>query len=126
MLRNSNNKIIRETPARCEIYDRIKSRCGLFSASQVHEMLKRKYDLSTIYRTLNLFDKEGLVYSETIGKKKYYYVSSDPHHHILCTDCGATKCFPCNEEIKKPEGFSGVKHRLVMWGICSCCSSGRR
>jgi len=45
--------------------------------------------VTTIYNTLNILLKKGLVSAETITGSEIHYDSvTDPHHHFLCVKCG--------------------------------------
>jgi len=110
------------TPVRIAVYSLLIKHDGIVSAKGLHEKLE-KYDLSTVYRTLNIFSASGLIYEEKIAGESYYYLSDKQHHHIICRKCGQTKCVPCNENFENIKGFSEIRHQLAISGICDKCKA---
>src|SRR5437868_2920376 len=58
-----------------------------------------KLDRATVYRTVDLFERPGIVHRLNIGWK-YKIELSDVfvghHHHFHCTNCGKTYSLPPN------------------------------
>lgn len=78
-------------------------------------------DLASVYRTLHLFCRLGLVYKESHGEETRFYVAYSPHHHITCRECGQTECVPCNHILKTIKGFSDIEHQFILTGLCQKC-----
>jgi Fur family ferric uptake transcriptional regulator len=83
---------------------------------------------STIYRTLELFEKNECVYkSESVGGTIYHHAEEGHHHHLVCRKCGKT--LDCEEDIFKPvektlqekHGFQIDFKHVVMRGLCKNC-----
>ena len=93
-----------------------------------------KSDRITIYRTLKVFEDNGLVHSidDGTGVPKYALCSDachvgehdDAHIHFYCEQCGQTYCLPGFRipGFELPENFSKNEVNLVRKGICSKCS----
>lgn len=106
------------------------------SPEELHEVVS-KYDsdigIATVYRTLVIFDKLGVVHKLDFDDNRYRYeVIRDEdmhqHHHLLCKDCG--KVIEVEEDylegleemIEKKYKFSINNHDLKFYGKCSECS----
>ncbi|QYY35770.1 Fur family transcriptional regulator [Ruficoccus sp. ZRK36] len=100
------------------------------SAEQVHQMVgAEKADLVTIYRSLEAFEKAGIVQRFTLesGKALYELVEENHHHHhIICRKCHrAEKLDFCEAEkleaLAKNLGYEDVHHVLELYGVCEDC-----
>ena len=89
-------------------------------------------DLATIYRSMHLLEKMGMVkrFDFGDGAARFELVGENDdghHHHLVCTSCSEVveieECFP--EKIEKAiagkNGFKAVTHRLEFFGICPDC-----
>lgn len=86
-------------------------------------------DLSTIYRTLDLFEDKNIVDKYDLGEGKYSYkLKKIGHQHIIkCDHCQSEIKVDCpmnqiGELIKNKTGFTVTEHELTMKGICDKCS----
>lgn len=103
-----------------------------FSAQEIFDLLKGNgVDFSTIYRNLEMMAKEGIlsiVHREN-GTSSYELCLNHHHHHLICTDCGDTRCInicPMDMIDKSVwEGFAPMKHCFEIMGICPECSKKR-
>lgn len=89
-----------------------------------------KISRATIYRTLELLVRSGLVRRVHLGEDHYHYeyVSGNSHHdHLICTTCGTVIEFndPALEarqlEICERKKFTATFHNLQILGICDAC-----
>ena len=89
-----------------------------------------KISRATVYRTLELLVKSGLVRRVHLGEDHYHYehVSGDSHHdHLVCTTCGGVIEFndePLEKriaEICEKKKFRPTFHNLQLLGICDSC-----
>ena len=83
---------------------------------------------STIYRTLDLLEKNGCVFrSELDNHSIYHHAEEGHHHHLVCSRCNRT--IECDEDlftaIEKTlvgkYGFHVEFKHLVMSGLCKEC-----
>jgi Fur family transcriptional regulator, ferric uptake regulator len=89
---------------------------------------------ATVYRTLELLVRSGLVMERDFGEgfRRYEPAREVPHHeHLLCTVCGTVREFR-DERLERmatliaeSHGFMRQSHRLVIYGVCESCR-GRR
>jgi len=85
---------------------------------------------ATIYRTLDLLVKSGLVVERDFGEgfRRFEPSRGIPHHeHMLCTVCGRVDEFRderlerMTTIIAESHGYSRQRHRLVIYGVCAEC-----
>jgi Fur family ferric uptake transcriptional regulator len=107
-------------------------------AQSMQVLVKRaedKVDRATVYRTVELFERLGIVHRLNIGWK-YKVELSDVfvghHHHFHCNNCGKTFPLPPNSMLETmidtavaKEGFSPRGHNLEIYGLCNNCSSNK-
>ncbi|MCH6258036.1 transcriptional repressor [Puniceicoccaceae bacterium K14] len=100
------------------------------SAEELHEALgSEQYDLVTVYRNLETFEKAGIVSRIPTESGKGLYEMNDEqkhYHHIICRHCHkAEKLDECHihelEEIATKLGFSNITHVLELYGVCQEC-----
>lgn len=113
------------------------------SAKDVYLELQRDFPgigLTTVYRTLDLLSRAGVVTKINAGDGQYRYELSaggekGHHHHLICISCGKIldyKDFEAEELelIKKTEavlakkfGFEICGHNIEFLGKCEICRS---
>lgn len=85
---------------------------------------------ATIYRTIDLLVKSGLVVERDFGEgfRRFEPTRGIPHHeHMLCTVCGRVDEFRderlerMTTLIAEAHGYSRQRHRLVIYGVCANC-----
>ena len=101
-------------------------------AGELHQR-GRKAGLATVYRTIELLVKCGLVVERDFdeGFKRFEPARDLPQHeHLLCTVCGRVTEFQ-DERLERmttlvaeTHGFLRQRHRLVIHGVCASCRSG--
>lgn len=102
------------------------------SMKELIELLADSIDRASIYRTLQLYEKIGIVEKLHIGWKYKYELSdefTDHHHHATCTVCH--KVFTLPEDAKIEDAIHKLAgkhlqeitaHSLEIKGICINCS----
>jgi len=89
-----------------------------------------KISRATVYRTLELLVKSGLVRRVHLGEDHYHYerVSGNSHHdHLICTICGGVIEFhdeileKRQLEICEKKKFTPTYHNLQILGVCDAC-----
>lgn len=93
-------------------------------------------DRASIYRTVALFEKLGIVVRVQQGWKYKIELSdlfSPHHHHIICNQCQKVVNFHESETfetlintIATENGFVPKSHSLEVFGICSQCQSSTK
>jgi Fur family ferric uptake transcriptional regulator len=125
------SKELKFTPKRRAILKEIFSFRGHFNVDQLYERLGRQISRATIYRTLSLLVKSGLIEEifRCLDKTSYEHIFGYPHHdHMLCIKCGKVIEFR-EDKIEKLQkavceryNFKSVEHRLVIKGYCRECA----
>jgi len=91
---------------------------------RAHEVDKR-ISLSTVYRTLKLFEEEGILERHEFGegRRRYEEAKREHHDHLIDLETGNVIEFR-NEDIERLQeriarelGFELVGHRLELHGI---------
>lgn len=86
-------------------------------------------NLSTVYRTLELFRDLGLI-SETDlggGVRHFELLDDGRHHHLICRECGEMLVLdddlvePLREGIRERYGFAATVDHLALFGLCAYC-----
>ena len=89
-----------------------------------------KISRATVYRTLELLVKSGMVRRVHLGEDHYHYehVSGNSHHdHLICTTCGGVIEFhdelleSRQREICEKKKFTPTFHNLQILGVCDSC-----
>ena len=105
-------------------------------ADEIYRRAHQKYprlSLSTVYRTLQLFKKLGLVEEVHFDESHHHYEvkPSVEHYHLVCLGCGRVIefQFPLSQYMKRkvPEArdFEIVASEVNVTGYCSKCRQGR-
>ena len=106
------------------------------SAEEVYDLLKEKdfdYGLATVYRSVELLTKLGILNKVEFGdgRTRYELSAANPelhqHHHLICLNC--KKIIEFEEDlldslenfIQKKSGFQIVNHEVKFFGYCSEC-----
>jgi Fur family ferric uptake transcriptional regulator len=88
---------------------------------------------ATIYRTLEMLVKSGLVEEHDFGEgfKRYEHMFGQKpvREHLVCTECGkvdeihSTELVRVQEEEAKRYGFQPARYRLQIYGLCAACQA---
>ena len=123
---------LRLTPQRLIILSIVAQGPGHLGVDEIHRDAKARYpfmDVATVYRTLHLLKKLGVVTEVPIGDRHHYELT-DPqgrHHHMVCRDCGGAYNLAPDylEEFRRTLvhefGFEPDLDHFTVSGICSKC-----
>lgn len=107
---------------------------GPLSIQDISTDLLRKsiaVDVVSIYRTLELFMRLGIVHEVEFGEgmKRYELFSPDEHHHhLVCEICGLVTeiTVPLErkilEEVEHITNYQIKRHSLEFFGRCKACT----
>lgn len=127
---------VRVTNQRALLLEIIRQGQGHLDADEVYRRARQKYprlSLSTVYRTLQLFKKLGLVEEVHFDESHHHYEAkpTTEHHHLVCLGCGKVIEFqyPLSRYVKRnvaeAKDFEIVATEIRMTGYCSRCRQGR-
>jgi Fe2+ or Zn2+ uptake regulation protein len=122
---------IKVTKPRVAIYEILEQELQGIEAEKIyHRCLEAKLslNLSTVYRTLEIFEEKGLMIKYDLGEKKYVFslVRHGHHHQVECDSCHKVIDLDCpmkqiEDLISRETGFHLTEHHLELKGICKDC-----
>ena len=121
----------RRTRSQDTILNRLKALKRSVSAEELYTELRKsqhKLGLATIYRSLDVLKREGLVQVRTLptGESLYSSVQRD-EHHLTCVECGksiALDVCPVHHLeslLQQSHNFKIYYHTLEFFGLCDRC-----
>ncbi len=131
---NLRSRGLRVTRTRELIFREIFSRRAVhLNAEDIHRRLRaghKRVSLATVYRTVNLLVKSGLVSAVDLGEDHSHFEpeSQRPAHgHLICLACGRVLEFSHSgiqeeiERIGKEKGYELDKFSIQVFGFCREC-----
>ncbi len=124
---------LRATDQRYEVLNAVLETEGHFGAEDLFVKMKnqgKKVSRATVYNTLELLFKLGVVSRHKVGNVFVYErASGRAHHdHLICVNCGSIIEFVSNEiekiqdEICKKYKFKPIRHTHQIYGLCAKCT----
>lgn len=122
----------RVTAQRALLLEMLRQQEGHLDADELYRLAREKnphISLSTVYRTLRLFKKMGLV-EELHFEEEHHHYEGKPHRehfHLICLKCGRIIEFESNriaqlkQEMGKKEDFEIQGAEVHLTGYCSQC-----
>ena len=122
----------RMTPQRLSVLDSVAGRSGHVGADEVWNQVKAQHpyvDLATVYRTLQLLKRVGVVTEVVIGNKLHFELTDqhNRHHHMVCSHCDAVQTLSpayleeLNRRLRREFGFAPDLGNLTIGGACAKC-----
>jgi Fur family transcriptional regulator, ferric uptake regulator len=103
-----------------EIHARLRAEAGPGGAAP---------DTSTVYRTLELLERLGLVWHTHLGKgAPVYHAAQHPHLHVVCQSCGQVSSADpalldgAAERLAADLGFTVDVGHVALSGTCRACA----
>jgi Fur family ferric uptake transcriptional regulator len=125
----------RSTSERFKVLEAVLTTVGHFNADELYASMvlgKQRISRATVYSTLELLEKAGLITKHNFrGERSYYEVGFDePHHdHLICTTCGHITEFVhppllgIRKQIAEKAGLKVVDHSFQIFAECNDPSS---
>lgn len=130
------NHSIKITKPRVAIYEILENELQGIEADYIYKKCLEQdisVNLSTVYRTLELFEEKNLIIKYDLGEKKYNFsIIRHGHHHIVeCDSCHKVINLDCpmkqiEDLITKETGFHLTEHHLELKGICRECQEEKQ
>jgi len=128
---------LRVTSQRALILEIIRHGQGHLDADGIYRQARGKQprlSLSTVYRTLQVLKKLGLVEELHFDETHHHYEvkPSSEHHHLVCLGCGKVVEleYPLSPKMKKniarEKGFEVTGVEIRMTGYCSRCRQNKK
>ena len=122
---------LRMTPQRQLILDAVARMHGHVSVDQVYQQVVSVFpdvNISTVYRTLEVLERRGLLTRMHLDSYHGYTVCDDGHHHhLLCRSCGRVATVDARgveaeiHKLAKELDFRMDTHTLEFSGLCRTC-----
>lgn len=105
------------------------------NALEIHQRLRnqgKNVSLATIYRTLNLLVRSGVVSVIDLGEDHSHYEPGrheTAHGHLICLSCGKVQEFSQEEiqraidRIGREKGYELDKFSIQVFGYCGGCKT---
>ncbi len=120
------------TKSRRVLFHIIASSKKPLSATEIIDRASGTMDKTTVYRTLDTFEKTGLIKHVSIGWKQKFELSDNfthHHHHMSCIVCGKVTSFEESykllaelERLEEAYRFIIDEHVIELHGRCISCS----
>ncbi|MCW2504241.1 MAG: transcriptional regulator family [Actinomycetia bacterium] len=112
-------------------------RLGHATPEQLHDEVTRTaagINLTTVYRTLELFEQMGLVtHTHLSHGAPTYHAADDQHVHLVCRGCGRVDevgtelLAPLAATLADDRGFAVDVGHVALFGLCrDCAGEGSR
>ena len=122
----------RLTPQRMMVLQAIENSADHISAEEIYAQVVARYphvNISTVYRTLDLLKRLGLVTETDLGSGRVRYHPADKghHHHLICRQCGRiidldeSVLYPLRERLLSEYDFEADLRHLGIFGLCQRC-----
>jgi len=121
----------RQTSQRAMILAEVKAADGHLTAGEIFERVRRrdpKVAYGTVYRSLHLLSKHGLIQELTFADEASRYDGRvDRHDHVLCVTCGMLDdvdvpiALIARHVAEERSGFLVSSHHTVFVGTCPAC-----
>jgi Fur family ferric uptake transcriptional regulator len=116
------------------IYQELSNALSPLSPLEIYQNLlkkKRKIGLTSIYRSLDLFESLGIAFKISNASAVKYKLCEleDHHHHIVCKTCGhVVELDFCDisgwsKKVTESTGYEVTDHQLNFYGYCRACKS---
>lgn len=131
-IKNLKEKGYKLTPQRLEILDLLSKDTTHASAMDIFKKVRKRaprISMSTVYYTLDILKKEGLIRElEYYAKDNRYDVNVSDHLNLICTKCGKIEDFMqelpvSSQAVEKKTGFKPLQMRFEYYGYCKGCKS---
>lgn len=110
---------IKPTAARVEILEVLSQASAPLNYEQIIAKMRFSIDKATFYRSVGVFEKEGLVAKfESDDRKWYFECSPVEHAHFICETCHEVRC--TNVPIPKASEGNAIKS-VILKGTCKTC-----
>lgn len=103
-----------------------------FEAAELWTSLRSRVSPATVYRTLELLERAGLVRKVSFGEAHAHYERAfgrEDHGHLICQRCGRVWEFPVEEmrgaveKAGQAHGFSLREIVVQGYGLCPRCQA---
>ena len=123
------------TPQRLAVYQALQGRTDHPTAEEIYKKVRENnpsISLATVYQTLHLLSRIGLVQQLGFGDKKSRFDPSiEPHINIICPDCGQVTDLHSETvsefwiNIQQELAGIPISHRFDIYVLCDRCQAAK-
>ncbi len=127
---------LKSTPQRTAIYQALVHSTAHPTAEDLFTVVSPTYpmlSLNTVYYTLSVLQRAGLVQEVNIGHDRSRFDANlTPHHHVICQGCQAILDVmdPRLNRLRSPSGlpkdFEIIEYQVTFRGLCRTCRRTRK
>lgn len=121
-----------DTRTRRQLFDILVAQNEPCPVTVLVELANNKMNKSSVYRSVEVFEKTGIIKKVYSGWKESVELSDlfrRHHHHMTCTNCGMTISFEEStslvrelDNITSKYNFTASNHSIEFSGLCvDCC-----
>jgi Fur family ferric uptake transcriptional regulator len=125
-------KKLRMSHPRLMIYQELSIAVSSLTPQELYQCLlkkKRRIGLTSIYRSLDLFESLGVVFKIINGSNVKYKRCEleNHHHHVVCKTCGHVEelnfcdISKWSKKVTESTGYQVTDHQLSFSGFCKEC-----
>ena len=125
-------KKLRMSHPRLLVYQELFNAIRPLSPQELYQGLlkkRKRIGLTSIYRSLDLFESLGMVFKIINGSNMKYKLCEleNHHHHIVCKTCGhVVELDFCDiskwsKKVMESTGYQVTDHQLSFYGYCKEC-----
>jgi Fur family ferric uptake transcriptional regulator len=125
---------LRLSHPRILIYQELSKAVAPVSPQELFQLLlkeKRRIGLTSIYRSLDLFESLGIVFKIVNGSTVKYKLCEleNHHHHIVCKKCGDVvelefcQISDWTKKVMESTGYQVTDHQVDFYGFCKECKA---
>ena len=127
---------VRVTPQRLAIAEAVLNSTDHPTVQQIHERVQQHFPsmtLATVYSTLGVLSKSGLIQELPFAKLSRYESNLEPHVNLVCIQCGNVVDTHLGQEavlrlkslISQESNFDVAWQRVDFHGWCRRCAAER-
>ena len=128
---------VRVTPQRLAIAEAVLNSTDHPTVQQIYERVRDHFPsmtLATIYSTLGVLEKSGVIQELPFEKMSRYEPNMDPHVNLVCIGCenvmdadaGQEAVVRLRNRILNESDFEVAWQRVDFYGWCPSCSADKR
>lgn len=120
----------RITPQRLALLEIMNHSTGHMQPAEIYQQAARKIpgiNEATVYRTLEMFAREGVIYRCYHDGSQIAYEIAGQHHHLICRACSNEIEFThqmlaeAYQTIEERTGFKLDTNHVIIHGLCPAC-----
>ena len=128
---------VRVTPQRLAIAEAVLNSTDHPSVQQIHDRVRDHFTsmtLATIYSTLGVLQRSGLIQELPFQKMSRYEANMEPHVNLVCMQCenvvdtntGQDIVVRLKNRISRQSDFQVAWQRVDFYGLCPSCAAEKR